>query len=50
MLDLSKLEAVTQTSDGKPILFDISEIRYPRVSSSLIREIWETSSFTSLAF
>jgi ParB family chromosome partitioning protein len=26
MLDLSKLEAVTQTSDGKPILFDISEI------------------------
>ena len=26
MLDLSKLESVTQTSDGKPILFDISEI------------------------
>ncbi len=26
MLDLSKLEAVTQTSDGRPILFDISEI------------------------
>lgn len=26
MLDLSKLEEVTQTSDGKPVLFDISEV------------------------
>lgn len=26
MLDLSKLESVTQASDGKPILFDVSEI------------------------